>query len=138
VEYVAFIFGWINIALFMIALCPQIIQNYRIKQVDALSTGLMIQWLLGDIFNLIGCVLGNQQLTQTILAVYFCAVDCVLIVQYYHYYKRRRSIAQVEDKDKGEYVIVPSTAQAFAILFFLRLVLLLLENISSIKISILM
>ncbi len=43
-DYVAFIFGWINIALFMVALCPQIVKNYKIKTVDALSTGLMIQW----------------------------------------------------------------------------------------------
>jgi uncharacterized protein with PQ loop repeat len=71
---------------------------------------------LGDIFNLVGCIVGKQQITQTILAVYFCVVDAILIVQYYHYYKKRRSIAEIQTKSDDEYSPLPTTAHSFAIL----------------------
>lgn len=64
---------------------PQIIENYKRKKVDALSPAFILQWLLGDIFNLIGCILTNQLPTQTYLAVFFCINDSILMGQYVIY-----------------------------------------------------
>lgn len=106
-DYVSYICGWINIALFMVALCPQIVVNYKSKKVDALSVGFVIQWLLGDIFNLIGCLLTNQLPTQTYLAIYFCFLDGVLLVQYYFYYKKPY-LPMIVDVDDSQ---APSVSQ---------------------------
>lgn len=86
----------------MVALCPQIVRNYQIKKVDALSLAFIAQWLAGDIFNLIGCILGNQLATQTVLAVYFCFVDCILVGQFFHYSR------MFKEKIVEEYAEIPA------------------------------
>ncbi|KAI0006122.1 PQ loop repeat-domain-containing protein [Russula compacta] len=66
---------------------PQLIENARRKSVEGLALPFLANWLLGDLTNLIGCLLTNQLPFQTLLASYFCLVDVVLLSQYFYYRK---------------------------------------------------
>ena len=81
----SFVLGLLSILLWIPALFPQVLQNYRTKRTDALSFGFLLQWLLGDISNVIGCLWSEQLATQTWTAVYFCCTDVVLLAQYAYY-----------------------------------------------------
>eukprot|EP00128_Syssomonas_multiformis_P016339 Colp12_sorted_trinity150504_noHs@2727 len=86
-DQVSFALGLLNIGFWLFAQLPQMYENYKAGKVEALSKGLIVQWLLGDIFNLAGCILTNQLPTQTYTAIYFCATDAILLVQYAWYLK---------------------------------------------------
>ncbi|ODQ48341.1 hypothetical protein PICMEDRAFT_69987 [Pichia membranifaciens NRRL Y-2026] len=73
----------------IVALLPQQWHNYCRKSVDGLSPYLLILWLLGDSFNLVGCVLTEQLPFQTYLSAYFVLNDVILDFQYYYYRGRR-------------------------------------------------
>lgn len=62
--------------------CPQVLENCRNQSAEGLSICFLLQWLLGDSLNLLGCVVqGEQLLTTTLLAVYFVASDVALLGQ---------------------------------------------------------
>lgn len=112
--------GWVNIALWVVALFPQLVTNYRTKRADVscvvfdrrryAGNGLVVQslsglflaaWLVGDISNLLGCILTNQLPTvrcfvffvvgsqprsqQLYTAVYFCLLDVAILSQWFYY-----------------------------------------------------
>lgn len=77
--------GMLNICFWVVALFPQIYENYKNKSTDALSISFLVQWFLGDCFNLLGCLWTNQLPMQLWTAVYFCLMDIVMLVQYVYY-----------------------------------------------------
>ncbi|KAG2020204.1 hypothetical protein CC2G_005572 [Coprinopsis cinerea AmutBmut pab1-1] len=79
--------GYASIACWLGAQFPQVLENYRRKSCEGLALPFLANWLLGDISNLVGCILTNQLPFQTYLATYFVAVDCTLVAQYFYYYK---------------------------------------------------
>ncbi|CAG8661783.1 27560_t:CDS:2 [Dentiscutata erythropus] len=81
----SFILGFASIACWLCAQFPQIITNYRNKSVDGLSLLFLMNWLLGDLANLVGCILTKQLPFQVYLAIYFCSVDFGLFFQYFYY-----------------------------------------------------
>ncbi len=53
----------------------------------------LIQWLLGDITNLIGCIFTNQLPTSLYTAIYYCAMDVLMLAQYFYYlFKNRKKL----------------------------------------------
>ncbi|XXQ30828.1 PQ loop repeat [Plasmodiophora brassicae] len=98
-DYASFSLGWLSIVLFMVCTIPQIASNYRRKSVRGISRAFVVAWLLGDLFNVAGCILGHQLPTQTITGVYFCVMDAVLLGQIAFYSRRphcRRQPSHVE------------------------------------------
>ena len=79
----------VSMLCWIVALLPQQWHNYRRKSVDGLSPYLLILWLLGDSFNLMGCILTEQLPFQTYLSAYFVLNDVILDLQYYYYRGRR-------------------------------------------------
>ncbi|KZV81060.1 hypothetical protein EXIGLDRAFT_731912 [Exidia glandulosa HHB12029] len=77
--------GYTSIACWLGAQFPQLIVNWRNQSADGLALPFLINWLLGDITNLIGCILTHQLPFQTYLATYFCFVDFTLFAQYFYY-----------------------------------------------------
>ncbi|EJD36578.1 hypothetical protein AURDEDRAFT_154575 [Auricularia subglabra TFB-10046 SS5] len=77
--------GYASIACWLGAQFPQLIVNYRNQSADGLALPFLLNWLLGDISNLIGCILTHQLPFQTWLATYFCLVDFSLFSQYFYY-----------------------------------------------------
>lgn len=66
---------------------PQCLENFRRQSVEGLALPFLANWLLGDMTNLVGCILTHQLPFQTWLATYFCSIDIVLLSQYFYYRK---------------------------------------------------
>lgn len=87
----AFFIGLSSVCFWIIAQLPQFISNFVRSAADALSPWFLSQWLAGDTFNFLGCVLtGDQLKTQTITAGYFIFSDIIIISQYVYYQVRNR------------------------------------------------
>jgi len=69
----------------ILAQLPQLYENYRYKRVEALSPFFILQWLLGDITNLINCIFTRQRPIQLYTVVYFCAMDLIMLIQFIYY-----------------------------------------------------
>lgn len=91
-DTVAFCIGLSSVLFWIIAQLPQVISNFLRSAADALSPWFLAQWLAGDTFNFLGCILtGDQQKTQTITAGYFIFSDIVIITQYIYYQIRNKN-----------------------------------------------
>ncbi|PWY98968.1 hypothetical protein BCV70DRAFT_232501 [Testicularia cyperi] len=62
-------------------------QNYVSKSAEGLSITFIVIWLAGDALNAAGAWFQGLLWTMIILALYYCACDCVLIFQYWYYGK---------------------------------------------------
>ncbi|TFK55125.1 hypothetical protein OE88DRAFT_1653788 [Heliocybe sulcata] len=71
----------------------QVLENIRQQSVEGLALPFLLNWLLGDVTNLIGCVLTHQLPFQTYLATYFCFVDFSLLSQFFYYRSLKKSYA---------------------------------------------
>jgi len=79
------ILGLANIACWLVAQSPQLYENWKNSSVEALSPAFLLMWLIGDITNLVGCVLTKQLPVQLYTSVYFCIMDLLLVLQYAYY-----------------------------------------------------
>lgn len=69
---------------------PQLIENYRNENAEAISLLFVFIWFVGDIANLIGGLWAGLVPVIVAIAVYFVLADGILIAQCL-YYKRRNS-----------------------------------------------
>lgn len=69
------------------------------KSGEGLSVTFVVVWLLGDICNLVGAVLGGLLPTVIILALYYSVCDIILLLQiyYYRWVGKRRSDGVTEE-----------------------------------------
>ncbi|KAI9223806.1 PQ loop repeat-domain-containing protein [Blastocladiella britannica] len=79
------VLGYASIAFWLFAQMPQVYSNWRRGSADSLSLGFVFIWLLGDLSNLVGCILTNQLPFQKMLAGYFVFVDFSLSAQTFWY-----------------------------------------------------
>ncbi|KAG2405474.1 uncharacterized protein HKW66_Vig0047290 [Vigna angularis] len=56
-ESASFFLGLISVIVWVVAEIPQIITNYRTKSTEGLSLTFLVTWIIGDVFNLLGCLL---------------------------------------------------------------------------------
>ncbi|KAI0636967.1 PQ loop repeat-domain-containing protein [Trametes polyzona] len=77
--------GYTSIACWLGAQFPQVLENARRQSVEGLALPFLMNWLLGDATNLLGCILTHQLPFQTYLATYFVFVDFSLLSQYFYY-----------------------------------------------------
>ncbi|KAF2743381.1 hypothetical protein M011DRAFT_378680, partial [Sporormia fimetaria CBS 119925] len=77
--------GTCSIVAWLFAQLPQIYKNHQLKSTSGLSFFFLAEWLLGDVSNLLGCVLTGQALWQVIIAAYYVTVDCALVGQWIWY-----------------------------------------------------
>ncbi|KAH7919011.1 hypothetical protein BV22DRAFT_972416, partial [Leucogyrophana mollusca] len=77
--------GYASIGCWLGAQFPQVLENIKRQSCEGLALPFLLNWLLGDMSNLIGCLLTHQLPFQTWLATYFCFVDCSLLCQYFYY-----------------------------------------------------
>lgn len=89
-----FVFGFTSLTIWMFALFPQIVQNYQTKSVESQSIWLWGLWSIGDVTNIIGCLLTKQIVSNTLLALFFCLSSVIILIQwfYYTYYFKRKSV----------------------------------------------
>ncbi|KAI0306481.1 PQ loop repeat-domain-containing protein [Multifurca ochricompacta] len=79
--------GFMSMFFWLGAQFPQVLENARRQSVEGLALPFLANWLLGDMTNLIGCILTHQLPFQRWLATYFCFIDIVLLSQYVYYRK---------------------------------------------------
>ena len=105
-DAVGFAFGMLSIACWLVAQLPQFVQNFRSGSAEGLSPWFLAEWLLGDTFNLLGCVMTGDQLpSETYTAAYFMGVDVLMIFQFVYYSLRSRealAIITVDLRDPGD------------------------------------
>ncbi|SPO38423.1 uncharacterized protein PSFLO_03901 [Pseudozyma flocculosa] len=83
--------GSASFTIWLFAQSPQLLENYRRGSVEGLSPVFLVQWMLGDATNLVGCVLTGQLPFQIAVATYFCCVDLCIMVQYLYYWRKARA-----------------------------------------------
>ncbi|XP_039141949.1 probable vacuolar amino acid transporter YPQ1 [Dioscorea cayenensis subsp. rotundata] len=86
---ISFTLGLASLFFWAIAEIPQIITNFHSKSAHGVSLSFILTWILGDIFNLVGCLLEPLTLpTQFYTALLYTSVTVVLLVQtiYYDYW----------------------------------------------------
>lgn len=79
---------------------PQLVENYRQQSAQGISLLFLTVWAIGDVANLSGSIWARLVPTVTLLAVYFCFADGVLILQCL-YYNRRTERARKESLAQG-------------------------------------
>lgn len=82
--------GSISLTCWIFLLVPQLIENYRNGNAEAISFLFLFVWFVGDVANLIGGVWAGLVPVIIAIAVYFCIADGVLITQCL-YYKARNA-----------------------------------------------
>ena len=84
------ILGSISLACWVFLLIPQLIENYRNGNADAISLSFIFIWFLGDVANLWGALWAGLVPTVIAIGVYFCIADGVLIGQVLYYRVRNK------------------------------------------------
>ncbi|URE44675.1 PQ loop repeat domain containing protein [Musa troglodytarum] len=78
--------GAASIISWVIAEVPQIMTNYYEKSTEGLSIAFLMTWIVGDLFNLIGCLLEPATLpTQYYVALLYTATTVILTGQTIYY-----------------------------------------------------
>ncbi|XVF07094.1 hypothetical protein REPUB_Repub06bG0108900 [Reevesia pubescens] len=105
-DQLSFGLGLISVISWGVAEIPQIVTNYKEKSVQGLSLGFLITWIIGDLFNLFGCILEPATLpTQYYMAILYTMTTSVLAAQtvYYGHINPRLKYNRVCDKGSNEY-----------------------------------
>ena len=84
-DIASFSIGLFSIAIWIPAQFPQIFMNFKLGRVEAIHPLFLINWAVGDSTNLAGCILTKQLATQLYTAIYYCAVDVLMLTQYAYY-----------------------------------------------------
>ncbi|KAH9307856.1 hypothetical protein KI387_035767, partial [Taxus chinensis] len=106
-DYVSVGFGLISLVSWAVAEVPQIITNFKNGSTEGVSLVFLMTWVVGDLFNLIGCWLEPATLpTQFYTALLYTFSTILLVCQiiYYDYFckcwKMRKGKAQFKDQPK--------------------------------------
>ncbi|RZC79065.1 hypothetical protein C5167_003285 [Papaver somniferum] len=91
--------GMLSVISWGVAEIPQIITNYREKSTEGLSLAFLMTWIVGDLFNLVGCKLEPATLpTQYYMAILYTITTSILASQtiyYSHIYHRLKAKRRV-------------------------------------------
>ncbi|EFJ13003.1 hypothetical protein SELMODRAFT_123042 [Selaginella moellendorffii] len=83
---VSFSLGLISVLSWGIAEVPQIITNYKEKSTEGVSLVFLMTWVVGDFFNIAGCLLEPATLpTQFYMALLYTLTTLVLVAQTIYY-----------------------------------------------------
>ncbi|XP_042424291.1 probable vacuolar amino acid transporter YPQ1 isoform X1 [Zingiber officinale] len=85
----SFALGIVSLLCWGVAEIPQLVTNFQTKSAHGVSLALLLTWVVGDIFNLVGCLLEPVTLpTQLYTALLYTATTAVLVLQslYYDYW----------------------------------------------------
>ncbi|KAI3772721.1 hypothetical protein L6452_03914 [Arctium lappa] len=106
-DWISLILGIISVVSWGVAEVPQIITNFKEKSSEGLAIGFLMTWILGDILNVLGCLLEPATLpTQYYMAVLYLVTTLALSSQsmYYGHFRRygtsKRQGHEIESADK--------------------------------------
>ncbi|KAF9468502.1 PQ loop repeat-domain-containing protein [Collybia nuda] len=111
------ILGWVSIACWIVVFTPQIYENFNLQSGEGLSVLFVVIWLIGDLCNLLGSVIGGLLPTVIILALYYSLCDFTLFSQIYYYrWKRGRSSPEHEPFLTGNHRVRQETPTVILLL----------------------
>ncbi|XP_010254970.1 PREDICTED: probable vacuolar amino acid transporter YPQ1 isoform X2 [Nelumbo nucifera] len=85
-DEISFAFGFFSLICWGVAEIPQIITNFNTKSGQGVSLAFLLTWVVGDVFNLVGCLLEPATLpTQFYTAVLYTVTTVVLVLQCLYY-----------------------------------------------------
>lgn len=85
-DEISFALGIVSLVCWGVAEIPQIITNYHTQSGHGVSLTFLLTWVVGDIFNLAGCLLEPATLpTQFYTALLYTASTVVLVLQIVYY-----------------------------------------------------
>ncbi|XP_015888569.3 uncharacterized protein LOC107423513 [Ziziphus jujuba] len=94
--------GFLSVVSWTVAEVPQIITNYKQKSAEGLSMLFLITWLIGDLFNLFGCMLEPATLpTQFYMAVLYTVTTMILAGQSVYYVHIYPQLKYSRQQQKG-------------------------------------
>ncbi|KAI3742181.1 hypothetical protein L1987_59861 [Smallanthus sonchifolius] len=100
-DWISLILGLVSVLSWVMAEVPQIIMNYKEKSSEGLAMGFLLTWILGDLFNVLGCLL--EPATLYFLTTLSLASQSI----YYGYFSpgtSKRQIHKIEPVDKKQLV----------------------------------
>ncbi|KAL6234691.1 hypothetical protein BDW75DRAFT_159726 [Aspergillus navahoensis] len=101
--------GSISLTCWIFLLVPQLIENYRNGNAEAISLLFLFVWFVGDITNLAGSAWAGLVPVVVAIAVYFCLADGVLIGQCLYYRARNSRAAAAHRRDSSSATPEPTT-----------------------------
>ncbi|KAJ5992996.1 hypothetical protein N7451_008720 [Penicillium sp. IBT 35674x] len=93
--------GSVSMTCWVFLLVPQLIENYRNGNAEAISFLFVLVWFIGDIANLLGGLLAGLVPVIIAIAVYFCIADGVLISQCLYYKARNTRLESVHRRRRS-------------------------------------
>ncbi|KAL9654637.1 hypothetical protein ABK040_006699 [Willaertia magna] len=118
-EQASFYIGLLSIVLWVCALFPQVVKNFKNRDASSMSIGLLAQWIVGDSSNLIGAILTGQLVTQIILACYFLSMSVTLTLQYvvFGYLNRKKNEEKKNIESEEDNVTTDDTSSVDSAVF---------------------
>lgn len=106
-DWISLLLGIVSVLSWGVAEVPQIITNFKEKSSEGLAIGFLMTWIIGDILNVLGCLLEPATLpTQYYTAVLYLVTTLALSSQsmYYGHFRHRgtskRQGHEIESADK--------------------------------------
>ncbi|XP_076888421.1 vacuolar lysine transporter YPQ1-like [Bidens hawaiensis] len=119
-DEISFGLGIASLVCWGVAEIPQIITNFRTKSSHGVSLLLLLTWIAGDIFNLVGCLLEPATLpTQYYTAALYTISTIILVLQSLYYdhiytwFKSRKADANANANTEVEEVKRPLRPHSF-------------------------
>lgn len=107
-DYVSLVFGLISVFSWAVAEIPQIFTNFKSGSTEGVSLAFLMTWVVGDLFNVIGCLLEPTTLpTQLYTALVYTITTVVLVWQTAYYdhirkwWKSRKAKSSPQKEDCG-------------------------------------
>ncbi|KAL4956944.1 PQ loop repeat-domain-containing protein [Aspergillus filifer] len=101
--------GSISLTCWIFLLVPQLIENYRNGNAEAISLLFLFVWFIGDVTNLAGSAWAGLVPVIVAIAVYFCIADGVLIGQCLYYRARNARAAALHLRTASTVTPEPTT-----------------------------
>ncbi|BCS24657.1 PQ-loop repeat-containing protein [Aspergillus puulaauensis] len=101
--------GSISLTCWIFLLVPQLIENYRNGNAEAISLLFLFVWFVGDVTNLAGSAWAGLVPVIIAIAVYFCLADGVLIGQCLYYRARNARAAALLARNSSFATPEPTT-----------------------------
>ncbi|KAJ1878895.1 putative vacuolar membrane transporter for cationic amino acids [Coemansia sp. RSA 1722] len=96
--------GYLSLACWIVVMFPQIYLNYKRKSGEGVSLAMMVAWVFGDIFNIVGALMQDLVLSTIIIGAYYLFVDSTLLSQTIYYrvvYKAHMAVKASNGEEDG-------------------------------------
>ncbi|XP_071925917.1 vacuolar lysine transporter YPQ1-like isoform X2 [Coffea arabica] len=98
-DEISFAFGIASLVCWAVAEIPQIITNFKSKSADGVSLAFISTWIVGDVFNLVGCILEPATLYAATTVV--LALQCIYYDHIIRIWKGRKTKVNKDDNERS-------------------------------------